>query len=93
MDQLRSISLGKADIRLVHAAPMVMQRAGTKVGMAISALFYLGKGGITQEDVAVVKKALSPEEMNKLLACRMPKWMRMTLMRSCTVSATELHSS
>ncbi len=38
----RSISLGKADIRLVHAAPMVMQRAGTKVGMAISALFYLG---------------------------------------------------
>ncbi len=89
----RSISLGKADIRLVHAAPMVMQRAGTKVGMAISALFYLGKGGITQEDVAVVKKALSPEEMNKLLACRMPKWMRMALMRSCTDSANSGHSA
>jgi hypothetical protein len=89
----RSISVGKADIRLVHAAPMVMQGAGTKVGMAISALLYLGKGGITQEDVAVVKKALSPEEMNKLLACRMPKWMRMALMRSCTDSATKLHSS
>lgn len=89
----RSISVGKADIRLVHAAPMVMQGAGTKVGMAISALFYLGKGGITQEDVAVVQKALSPEEINKLLACRMPKWMRMALMRSLTDSATKLHSS
>ena len=75
----RSMSVGKAHIRLVHAAPMVMQRAGTKIGMAISALFYLGKGGITPEDVALVKKALSPEEMNKLLACRMPKWMRMAL--------------
>jgi hypothetical protein len=89
----RSISVGKADIRLVHAAPMVMQGAGTKVGMAISALFYLGKGGITQEAVAVVQKALSREEMNKLLACRMPKWMRMALMRSCTDSATKLLSS
>ena len=76
----RSISVGKAQIRLVHAAPMAMQCAGTKVGMAISALLYLGKGGITPEDVAVVIKALSPEEMNKLLACRMPKWMRMVLM-------------
>ena len=89
----RSISVGKAEIRLVHAAPMVMQCTGTKVGMAMSALFYLGKGGITQEDVAVVKKTVSPEEKNKLLACRMPKWMRMALMRSCTDSATESHSS
>ncbi|PZE09225.1 hypothetical protein DMX10_32270 [Pseudomonas sp. 57B-090624] len=44
--------VGKAEIRLVHAAPMVMQCAGTKVGMTISALFYLGKGGTTPECVA-----------------------------------------
>lgn len=89
----RSISLGKAQIRLVHAAPMAMQRAGTKVGMAISALFYLGKSGITPEDVAVVIKALSHEEMKKLLACRMPKWMRMALILYCNDLTTELHSS
>ena len=75
----RSIYVGKAEIRLMHAAPMVMQRAGGRVGMAISALFYLGKGGTTPENVAVVKKALSPEEMKKLWACRMPKWMRIAL--------------
>jgi len=88
----RSISVGKAEIRLVHAAPMVMQCGGTKVGMAISALFYLGKGGITSKHVAVVKKDLSSEEMNKLLTCRMPKWMRMALMPNCNDYTTELHS-
>ncbi|HEJ5073028.1 TPA: type IV toxin-antitoxin system AbiEi family antitoxin domain-containing protein [Pseudomonas aeruginosa] len=75
----RSLFVGEAEIRLVHAAPMVMQCTGTKVGMAISALFYLGKSGTTPEHVAVVKKALSPEEMNKLLACKIPKWMRAAL--------------
>lgn len=41
----RSFFMGKAEVRLVHAEPMVMQRAGTEVGTAISALFYLGKDG------------------------------------------------
>jgi len=34
----RSIFMGKAEVRLIHAAPMVMQHAGSEVGMAISAL-------------------------------------------------------
>lgn len=50
-----------------------------RVGVAISALFYLGKGGTTPEHVAVIKKALSPEDLSKLVACRMPKWMRAAL--------------
>ena len=75
----RSLFVGKAEIRLVHAAPMVMQCAGTKVGMTISALFYVGKGGTTPACVAVRKTALSPEDLSKIVACRMPKWMRAAL--------------
>lgn len=75
----RSLFVGKAEIRLVHATPMVMQCAGTKVGMAISALFYLGEGGATSVCVAAVKKALSPEDLSKLAACKMPRWMRIAL--------------
>ncbi len=75
----RSLFVGKAEIRLLHATPMLMQHAGTWVGVAISALFYLGKGGSTPEHVAVIKKTLSPEDMSKLVACRMPKWMRAAL--------------
>lgn len=75
----RSIFIGKAEVRLVHAAPMVMQQAGTEVGMAISALFYLGKDGSTPECIAAIKKALRPEDLTTLMACKMPKWMRMAL--------------
>jgi len=28
---------------------------------------------------AVIKKALSPEDLSKIVACRMPKWMRAAL--------------
>ena len=75
----RSLFIGKAEVRLVHAAPMVMQQAGTEVGMAISALFYLGKDGSTPECIAAIKKVLRPEDLTTLMACKMPKWMRMAL--------------
>lgn len=75
----RSVFIGKAEVRLIHAAPMVMQHAGTEVGVAISALFYLGKGGSTPECITAIKKALKPEDLVKLMACRMPKWMKVAL--------------
>lgn len=75
----RSVFIGKAEIRLIHAAPMVMQHAGTEVGAAISALFYLGKGGSSPECITAIKKGLCPEDLVKLLACKLPKWMRTAL--------------
>jgi len=75
----RSLFIGKAEVRLVHAAPMVMQHAGTEVGVAISALFYLGKDGSTPECIAAIKQALRPEDLTTLMACKMPKWMRTAL--------------
>ena len=75
----RSVFIGKAEVRLIHAAPMVMQHAGTEVGMAISALFYLGKDGATPECLAAIRMELRPDDLVKLMACKMPKWMRMAL--------------
>jgi hypothetical protein len=75
----RSVFIGKAEIRLVHATPMFMQHAGTEVGVAISALFYLGKGGSTPECITAIKKRLRPEDLVTLMACKMPRWMRMAL--------------
>lgn len=75
----RSVFIGKAEIRLVHAAPMVMQHAGTEVGVAISALFYLGKGGSTPECITAIKKRLRPEDLATLMACKLPKWMSTVL--------------
>jgi len=75
----RSVFIGKAEIRLVHAAPMVMQHAGTEVGVAISALFYLGKGGSTPECITAIKKRLRPEDLAILMTCKLPKWMSTVL--------------
>ena len=75
----RSLFIEKAEIRLVHAAPMVMQCAGTRVGVAISALYYLGKDGATQECIDAIKAALHPGELATLWNCNMPKWMRVAL--------------
>lgn len=72
----RSIFIGKGEVRLIHAAPMVMQHAGTEVGVAISALFYLGKDGTTPDCVSAIKNALSHKDFIKLMSCRMPAWMR-----------------
>lgn len=75
----RSVFIGKAEVRLIHAAPMVMQHAGTEVGAAISALFYLGKDGSTPDCIAAIKEALRPEDFAKLMMCKMPVWMRIAL--------------
>lgn len=75
----RSVFIGKAEVRLIHAAPMVMQHAGTEAGMAISALFYLGKEGATPECTAAIKKALRPDDLIKLMTSKMPKWMLIAL--------------
>jgi len=75
----RSVFIGKAEVRLIHAAPMVMQHAGTEVGVAISALFYLGKGGSTPECITAIKKRLRPEDLATLMTCKLPKWMSTVL--------------
>ena len=75
----RSVFIGKAEVRLIHAAPMVMQHAGTEAGMAISALFYLGKEGATPECTAAIKKALRPDDLIKLMTSKIPKWMLIAL--------------
>lgn len=75
----RSFFFGKAEVRLIHAPPMVMQHAETEVGTAISALLYLGKEGATTECVAAIKKALKPADQITLMTCTMPRWMRRAL--------------
>ncbi|HCF3846628.1 TPA: type IV toxin-antitoxin system AbiEi family antitoxin domain-containing protein [Pseudomonas aeruginosa] len=75
----RSVFIGNAEIRLIRATPMVMQHAGTEIGMAISALYYLGKEGSTPECITAIKKELRPEDFVKLLACKLPKWMSTVL--------------
>jgi hypothetical protein len=42
----------------------------------LTALFYLGKGGLTEHVSNKIASSLSVEEFSKLIACKMPRWMQ-----------------
>ncbi|PWD02089.1 DUF6088 family protein [Pseudomonas amygdali] len=75
----REIRIGSAVVRLRHVSRLRLQQAGTKVGVAFTALLYLGKEGLTELAARKVASSLSKEEFNKLMACKMPEWMRSAL--------------
>ncbi|PTC34684.1 hypothetical protein CLJ1_4839 [Pseudomonas paraeruginosa] len=47
--------------------------------MVLIALHYIGKEGISIQVISKITSVLSSEELNKLRACKMPEWMRSTL--------------
>ncbi|HFQ6836127.1 TPA: DUF6088 family protein [Pseudomonas aeruginosa] len=75
----REIKVGNAVVRLRHVSKDRLQHAGTTVGVALTALYYIGKEGLSASVVSKIVSALSGEELMKLRACRMPRWMRSSL--------------
>lgn len=75
----REIKVGNAVVRLQHVSSNRLQHAGTKVGMALIALYYIGKKGISAQVISKITSALSSDELKKLRACKMPEWMRVAL--------------
>ncbi|WP_219232608.1 MULTISPECIES: DUF6088 family protein [unclassified Pseudomonas] len=76
----REIKVGNAVVRLRHVSNARMQYAGTKVGTVLTALYYLGKQGLSAQVISRITKAMSSEELRKLKGCRMPVWMRSALL-------------
>ncbi|WP_455230432.1 DUF6088 family protein [Geopseudomonas aromaticivorans] len=75
----REIQIGALTIRLRHVSPEKLQHAGTKVGLALVALFYLGSNGVIPTSVTKIKSQLTPAELKQLAACKMPAWMSKAL--------------
>ena len=73
----RTFNIGKVSVRLQHVSPRKLVFPGTKVGMAISALWYLGKEQVNNEVLETVRSRLSPAEYTALKAAapQMPCWM------------------
>ncbi|MCF1252542.1 type IV toxin-antitoxin system AbiEi family antitoxin domain-containing protein [Pseudomonas putida] len=75
----REIRIGNAVVRLRHTSRQRLQQAGTRTGTALTAFLYLGKNGVDEQVVRKITNSLSDEELNKLMQCKMPKWMRSAL--------------
>ena len=72
----RTIRVAGITVRLVHTSNRRrLQFAGETTGVALSALWYLGKNNVTPETVAMIATALGPAEFERLRSADMPAWM------------------
>jgi hypothetical protein len=75
----REVKVGARHVRLLHRAPEKLQHAGTIVGLALCALFYLGKKGVSDKVIASIKAKMAPSEFKQLADCDIPGWMQVAL--------------
>lgn len=73
----REVKIGNSLITLKHVSPRKIIDSETKTGLALSALWYLGKENVTRETIEKIKQKLSEEEFEALCkeTHRMPVWM------------------
>ena len=76
----RTILIGSITVRMVHTSNRRrLQFAGEPTGVALSALWYLGKNNVTPETVATIAATLGPAEFETLRSADMPAWMAKAL--------------
>ncbi len=72
----RTIRIGNATVRMVHTSNRRrLQFAGEPAGLALAALWYLGRGNATLEAVARIESAIGPDAFARLRSAAMPAWM------------------
>ena len=76
----REIIIGKLNVKLIHTSSQrKLQYAGKKLGMALSALWYIGKEQINNQVIHHIHERLSAQEFELLQSTSMPAWMRQAI--------------
>lgn len=73
----RRFHLGQMEVVLKHVSPRKLALAGRMAGVALTALWYLGKSMVTPQTIEHLRARLAPEEFEALRAASkaMPGWM------------------
>lgn len=73
----KHIRVGKMEIRLQHVSSRKLALAGRPAGVALAALWYLGKGEVTSNTISKIRGKLAPSEFEvlKSTTSAMPAWM------------------
>lgn len=73
----KRIRVGKMEIRLQHVSPRKLALAGRPAGLALAALWYLGKSEVSPRTIEKVRSKLSSCEFEALRSATsaMPAWM------------------
>ncbi len=74
----RRFYLGQMEVTLKHVSARKLALAGSMAGVALTALWYLGKDNVSPETIERVRARLAPEEFEALRTATqvMPGWMR-----------------
>ena len=80
----KSIRVGKMRIRLQHVCQRKLVLAGRPAGLALAAMWYLGRTEVTPALVDKIRRRLGPTEFEVLrsAAPAMPAWMSDAIFRS-----------
>jgi hypothetical protein len=73
----KRFNIGNLEVTLKHVSRKKIPFPESKVGLAILALWYLGKKLVTHQTIEKIKKKLTPTEFEKFQSSReyMPAWM------------------
>lgn len=79
----RKLKLGNLQLILKHVARRKLALSGRPAGLALSALWYLGKGHVSTSTIKAIREKLTPQAFEELKAetPSMPAWMADTLHR------------
>ncbi len=77
----RELKVGNLTVKLLHASHRKLHLAGKRAGLALSALWYLGKDNVDAGVVGAIREGLTAEEFETLKRTDMPGWMSGALER------------
>jgi hypothetical protein len=76
----REILVGKLKVKLIHTSDQrKLQCAGTRVGLALAALWYLGKNQVNRQVLSRIHDNLNAQEFQHLQTLSMPLWMKQAI--------------
>lgn len=76
----RELRLGNTKVKLIHTNDKrKLAHAGTNIGLALSALWYLGKDQVTNDIIKKIHSQLSHKEFNELIKAEKPQWITKAL--------------
>jgi len=80
----RELQIGKLKVKLMHTTShRRLQYAGKKPGLALTALWYLGKDQVNTSIIKRIREGLSGKEFEILRSMSMPGWMSLALENFC----------
>ena len=76
----RTLVVCNLTVKMIHTSNRrLLQFAGTTVGLALSALWYVGRDYVNAAVVSQIKSCLTDEDFKRLQSADMPLWMKTAL--------------